>query len=108
MNFPTPDDPGSAPIWDNYIVAQAASAASGLIPENALAFGVEVERERVVLRYQLRKCTRADAQDMDDILSEFEALVGPDVGVNSSYEVLMTRRIAPDDGVRWVFLHRMR
>lgn len=107
MNFPRPDDPAGAPVWDNYIVAQAAGAASGLLPRHVLAFGVEVDRERIVLRYQLRRCTTSDAQDMDDILGEFEALVGPEVVVSSTHEVLETRRISPGDGVRWVFLARM-
>lgn len=82
MRYPTPEDPGQSPVWENYIVAQAVQASLGQIPEHALAVSVEVAGARVRLRFQLSEATEDDVADMDDIVSELEGLVGPDVHVD--------------------------
>lgn len=107
MSLPTPEDPGRAPVWENYVIAQAVAASRGQIPEHALAFGVEVDGPRLRLRFQLSEVTEEDRADMDDIVSELEGLVGDDVEVESSYEVLEQRQISPTDGVCWIFLARV-
>ena len=107
MKFPTPEDPASAPVWDNYIVAQTTQASLGLIPEHALAMGVEVAGRRVCLRFQLSNATEGDLQDIADIVDEMQDLVGDHVQVESVYEVRMTVDISPLDGVYWVFLARV-
>lgn len=106
MSLPEPEDPGRAPVWENYVIAQAVQASRGQIPQNALAFGVEVAGRHLRLLFQLADVTEEDEVDMSDIVSEFEALVGDAVEVDSSYEVLADRRIAPADGVSWIFLAR--
>jgi hypothetical protein len=106
MSLPTPSDPRSAPTWDNYVVAQAVQASLGLIPEHALAVGVEVDDTDVMLRFQLTAVTEADAQDIEDIVSQLEALVGPVVHVAKELDVRQEREISPHDGVRWIFLAR--
>ena len=106
MNLPTPQDPGRAPVWDNYVVAQVAQASLGLIPNHALAVGVEVDGLRVRLRFQLSELTDADSSDMDDVLSELEALLGDEVQVDQVREVRHQRDVSPSDGVRWIFLSR--
>ncbi len=107
MSLPTPDEPGRAPIWENYVIAQTVEASRGQIPEHTLAFGVEVHGSRLRLRFQLSEATEDDEADMSDIVSELGALVGSDVDVESSYEVRDHRQIHPSDGVCWVFLSRV-
>lgn len=106
MKYPSPMDLGRAPIWENYIIAQAVQASLGLIPEHALAVGVEVVGRDVRLRFQLSEATEQDAADMGDIRSELEALVGPDVKVEQAHEVRGWRSVSPHDGVCWFFLRR--
>lgn len=106
MIYPTPDDPGRAPIWENYMMAQATAASVGLIPVHALAYGVEIDRYRVRLRYQLAELTDADVQDMVDTVDELEDLVGPAVHVDYVHELRRRPLISPHDGVRWIFLSR--
>lgn len=107
MSLPTPQNPGRAPIWENYVIAQTVEASRGQIPEHALAFGVEVDGPRLRLRFQLSEVTEDDEDDMRDIVSELEGLVGNDVEVESSYEVRDQREISPTDGVCWIFLARV-
>lgn len=107
MSLPTPEDPGQAPVWENYVIAQTVEASRGQIPEHALAFGVEVDGPRLRLRFQLSEVTEEDRVDMNDIVSELEGLVGLAVEVESSYEVRDQREISPTDGVCWIFLARV-
>jgi hypothetical protein len=106
MSLPTPDDPGRAPVWDNYVVAQAVQACLGLLPRSALAVGVRVAGTDVELRFQLRELTEADAVDIDDIVSELEVLTGEHVHVDKTYEIRAEPAISPDDQVCWIFLAR--
>lgn len=107
MSLPTPDNPGRAPIWENYVIAQTVVASRGQIPEHALALGVEVHGSRLRLRYQLSDLNEEDELDMSAIVSELEALVGDQVEIESAYEVRDERQISPTDGVSWVFLARV-
>jgi hypothetical protein len=105
MRFPTPDDPANAPVWENYVVAQTAQAALGLIPRSALAMGVEVDRANAVLRFQLAACTPEDVEDMDDIVSELEVLLGQGVKVTRTADVVAHWMVEdPSAGMRWVYL----
>lgn len=107
MSLPTPKDPSRAPVWVNYVIAQTVEASRGQIPQHALAFGVEVDGARLRLRFQLSEVTEEDKEDVSDIVSELESLVGNDVSVESSYEVRDQREISPTDGVCWIFLARV-
>lgn len=107
MRLPTPDDLAHAPVWENYIVAQAVQAMLGQVPEHALAVGVQVTGSRVTLRFQLSESGEADQADMDDIVSGLEALVGQHVEVRLVSDVRAERSITAADGVRWVFLARV-
>lgn len=106
MTLPTPEDPGRAPVWENYIVAQAVQAALGVIPQHALAMGVEVAGVDVRLRLQLSEVTEQDIADMEDIRSQLEALVGTHVHIELTHEVVEQRALSPHDHVRWIFLAR--
>ncbi len=106
MTLPTPDDPADAPVWENYIVAQTAQASLGLIPPHARAVGVSVAGTTVLLRFQLTELTEADETDMDDIVSELEALVGDHVQVGKTVEICSERHVSPYGTVRYVFLAR--
>lgn len=107
MSLPSPKDIGQAPVWENYVIAQTVAASRGQIPAHALAFGIEVEGPRLRLRFQLSEVTEEDGDDMSDIVSELEGLLGNDVEVESSYEVVDRREISPIDGVSWIFLARV-
>jgi len=99
MRFPTPDDPADSPIWENYIIAQTVEAARGQIPVHALAIGVQVDRSRVTLRFQLSELNESDSLDISNIVSEFADLVGNEVDVSAVHEVRNQRSTSPDDGV---------
>ena len=104
--MPTPEDPKQAPVWENYIVAQAAQASLGLIPEHALAVGVSVDQLNVQLRFQLSEISEIDQTDIDDIVSELQILVGGDVCVDAVHQVMPNFIISPFERVRWFFLAR--
>jgi hypothetical protein len=106
MKFPTPDDPADAPVWENYVVAQAAQASLGLIPVRALAVGVQVRGADVILRLQMLRLAEQDVQDVHDITDAVSDLLGPDVRVRVTYEVRTEPALSPHDGVRWFFSAR--
>jgi hypothetical protein len=106
MTFPLPNDPAQAPIWDNYVVAQAAQASLGIIPASTLAFGIRIDGLDVELRFQLMLVSEADLEDMDDIVSELEGILSTEVRVTRTYELLDHHLIPPDDGIRWVYMSR--
>lgn len=106
--LPSPDNPRSAPIWENYIVAQTVQSALGTIPDHALALGVDVVGTQVCLCFQLSDASDQDLVDIEDIRSGLQDLVGQDVEVRSRYEIVPQRQMSPVDGVRWVYLARER
>jgi hypothetical protein len=106
MILPTPEDSACAPVWENYIIAQATQASLGIIPRNALAFGVEVRGYDVTLRCQLREATEEDMTDLDDIASDMAALVGSKIRVTRSYEIQSAPQVSPYGGICWTFIAR--
>jgi hypothetical protein len=106
MDFPTPDDPMRAPVWENYVIAQAAQASLGLIPAHAHALGVEVEGLRVVLVLQAAAASPAAMEDVTDIVGELEALLGPEVAVSHRLDIRADCLLSPYDGVAWFFAAR--
>ena len=106
LKLPTPDDLGNAPVWENYITAQATQASLGQIPVHALAVGVQVDGVQVRLRFQLSECTDDDQADIDSIVSALEALVGQDVHVGVSSEIRTDAVISRHDGASWIFAVR--
>jgi hypothetical protein len=106
MTMPTPDDLGRAPLWENYVVAQAVQASLALIPTHAIAVGVAVAESAVAMRFQLTQLTEADRLDMDEILDDLDNLLGGVVHVQSEHAIVRARAIAPDDGVCWIYLAR--
>ena len=106
MEMPTPDDPARAPVWENYIAAQAAQASLARLPPDALAYGVEVRGTDVRLVFQLSDATAQGLRDIEEIRESLEDLVGDGVTVTATHEVLAERRVHPHDGVCWVFLAR--
>ncbi|MCO5313409.1 MAG: hypothetical protein M9952_10820 [Microthrixaceae bacterium] len=105
--YPSPSDPLSAPVWENYVVAQVVQASLGLIPEGALAVGVRVEGTLVSLVVQLSESTSRESDDIDDIRTTLDDLLGPEVSVEVITEHLRDRRVSPYDGIRWVYLRRV-
>lgn len=106
MDFPTPDDPKRAPVWENYVIAQAAHASLGLIPAHAHALGVEVNGFRVALVLQAGGASSGVEDDMTDMVSDLEALLGPEAAVSYRLDIRAERRLSPHDGVAWFFASR--
>jgi hypothetical protein len=106
MQFPTPDDPQRAPVWDNYVTAQAAAAALRLIPTYANALGVKVAGTHVHLVVQRPSGAPDKDDDLDDIVDELSDLLGPDVTVSLAPETRAEPTLRPDDGVRWFWAAR--
>ena len=106
MGFPTPNDPRRAPVWENYVIAQAARASLRSIPADAHALGVEVLGHQVVLVLQVPAGSPTAEQDMTDIVSELEASLGPEVAVSHRFDLKDECRLSPDDGVAWFFAKR--
>ncbi len=106
MRLPAPDDMGDAPVWENYVIAQAAHASLSLIPPNALALGVEVHGLDVTLRCQLRVLSQQDEADLDDIVGELEVLLGSQANVTRSQEIRDVPQVTPTDGIGWIFIAR--
>lgn len=106
MEFPTPDEPKQAPVWENYVISQAAYASLRSIPSDAHALGVEVRGFQVVLIVQAPATSAATEEDMTDIVSALEALLGPDVAVSHRVDIKDQCRLSPFDGVAWYFAAR--
>ena len=106
MTLPTPDDLGSAPPWENYIIAQTAQASLGLIPHDALALGVAVDGLSVTLTCQLQEIRDASTEDLEEIAHELAQLLGEHVTVAIAQEVHDTPTITPHDTVAWTFIAR--
>ncbi|MDC7122693.1 hypothetical protein OMK64_14235 [Cellulomonas fimi] len=107
MTFPTPDDPGLAPVWENYVVAQVVQASLGVIPEHALAVAVAVDGLQVELRFWLSELTQADREDVDDIVDELSVLVGDAVEIGTVVHITPDFIMpTPVPGVQWTFLER--
>ncbi|WP_193614932.1 hypothetical protein [Nocardioides lijunqiniae] len=106
MHFPTPDDPKQSAVWENYVIAQAAQASLRLIPSDAYALGVTVRESRVTVVLQASSDSPTAQQDMTDIVSELEALLGPDVAVSHRVVVKEKGRLSPHDEVAWFFASR--
>lgn len=108
MTLPTPDDLGRAPAWQNYIIAQVVQASLGSIPEHTLAMSVEINGNDVRLHFQLTEASDGDIDDIEDIVSEMEALVGSAVRVESAYEIREERLVTPSSNqLQWIFLARI-
>lgn len=107
MSFPSPDNLQQAPVWENYLVAQTVQAALGQIPEHAVAVGIEAEGTRLSVRFLLTEHTSSDAQDVADIASELEGLVGNGVQVETTCGVVDERAVTPSGTpTRWVYVAR--
>lgn len=106
--YPSPENLKTAPVWENYAVAQVAQASLGLIPASALAFGVEVCGPHLRIVVQLSDPSDSDLEDVGDLQSTLKDLVGPDVEVELLVESVDERKVSPLDGVRWVYLRPLR
>lgn len=109
MTWASPEDPGQAPVWENYVVAQASEAALGLIPLSTLALCVRVRHSQIELRFYLTAVSQTDLEDIDDITDNMETLLGPAVQVSSTWEIRSDRSELhlPRDGIRCVFMSRV-
>jgi hypothetical protein len=107
VHFPTPDNPERAPVWENYVVAQAAHAALRLIPPYVYAMGVEVkEGTSITLVVQVPPTAPTTDQDIDDIVGELEVLLGPEMNVTTRVDFGDVCQLSPHDGVRWFYATR--
>jgi len=103
VEFPTPDDPAASPVWENYVVVQAAQAALRLVPPHAHAVGVEVDGNRVALVVQVPLGAPEGDGDIADIAGELQDLLGPAAFVHTRIDARPVCTLSPTDGVRWFF-----
>jgi hypothetical protein len=106
VQFPTPDDPRRAPIWDNYVVAQAAQAALRLIPPYVHAMGVEVQGRRIGLVVHAPPDAPRMDEDIDDIADQSRDLLGSGVDIYTRIDARPACHLRPGDGVRWFYAAR--
>ena len=105
MMEPTPSDLSQAPNWQNYVVAQAVAASLGQLSVNTLGYGVKTEEASVTLRFQMRQVDEQDRENISDIASELEALLGAKITVvteifqGTEFHIAPAR---PDE--RWIYL----
>ncbi len=104
--YPTPDDPADAPVWENYVIAQASQAALRRLPARTLAAGVRIDRDRVELVFQLEGAAEADREDMADIADGLGSLLGDVAEVRVAEELRERCLLSPHDGVWWFFAVR--
>lgn len=109
MRFPSPDDPADAPVWENYVIAQAAFASLGAIAPDVLALGVEVAGTEVRLIVQRRNDVVPDEDVLDvwNISSDLSDLLGPDVSVSVVTTLRASSQLSPEDGVCWFYASRI-
>lgn len=107
MKLPTPEDPANSPVWDTYIIAQAAHASLGQLPQNTQAFGVMVDNNKVTLHFDVTDMSLEDIEDIDSILADFEALVGSHVMVDKVCNIRTGPVTAVHNSVYWIFRARV-
>lgn len=88
------------------MVAQGVQALLGRVPLHALAVGLQISGSDVGLHFQLSELSAQDDEDMADVLSELEALVGDEVRIELSHEIRGAQSISPHDGFDWIYLAR--
>lgn len=106
MKLPSPTNPERAPVWENYIIAQAVQASLGLIPRNAVAAGVEVRGSDVRLHFQLTAESDQDRADMEEIATDLSVLVGDDVSVEWESSVRDSPDLRDPRVAQWIYLER--
>lgn len=102
--WPSLEDSAQAPVWENYVVAQAAQAALRLVPVNAAWLGVRVDAWRITLTGCIPDATPQDLDDLADIAEELSALLGQNARVATSLVDELT--LHPNTGVRYFFAAR--
>ena len=106
MEFPAPDDPAASPVWENYVVAQAAQAALRSIPPYAHAVGVHVDRNHVALVIQVPLGVAEADEDIHGIEDALQEFLGPVAAVSTRLEPHPACTLSPNDGVRWFYASR--
>jgi hypothetical protein len=98
---------GIAPIWENYVMAQATQASLGLIPASTLAIAVEVDQLIVRLEFQLASPSEPDLDDVADIADQLSDLLGPHAVVESTVIHTDQRTVVPPSKDRgYIYLSR--
>ena len=68
--------PGAGPRldWENWAILFALQASQGLIGPEILGVSVEAKTEEIIVHGCLREDNEAVAEDLDDLVSEFDAI----------------------------------
>ena len=107
MKFPSPDDIAQAPVWENYVSAQLAQASLGLLPESLLALGADIDGPTIAVRAILSTESDEDRGDLDDIVDEFGMLLGEDVSLSLSKQIVGTVSPSVGGDTWWTFRARL-
>lgn len=60
---------------ENVLVLQTVQALIGLISSNMQAISIQLEDERVIVHFAVRRITSELEEDIDDIIFELDALI---------------------------------
>ena len=105
--FPSPDNMRRAPVWDCYVIAQAAAALLGVVPHNALAVGVRAEGRLITMIFRMSQLTGSDEDDIDFVCDYLQDLVGEDINVDRSVSLVSEPGISAGDGIGWLYAKRV-
>jgi len=95
LKYPSPADPAFAPVWENYINAQAVQACLGRIPNNCRSVVLYIHDLSIALQFDMREVDDRDRQDMQAIRAELSQLLKDQRLVEVS-EAFDTRPLAWD------------
>lgn len=92
--------PGAGPgmAWENYAILFVLQASQGLIGPEILGVSVEVEPEETIVHVCLREDNEAVARDLQDLMSEFDAI---QAGVVEPPTRVTVSRHVGDTDLRW-------
>ncbi|MCA0331380.1 MAG: hypothetical protein LCI03_15950 [Actinobacteria bacterium] len=71
-----------------------------------MAIGMRASGAQVELVFRAAIWTAQDQEDAEDIVSELEALLGPEVSVHQKIEAPVSARVLASPGLRWIFAAR--
>ena len=104
--MPRPDDLGRAPLWELYVNRQLVQASLARLPVHLLALGVEIDRLKVVLRFQLSELVDQDLEDIEEIQQDLDELTGFILDIDRVIEVKAERDGCGPTGIWWIYLDR--
>jgi hypothetical protein len=98
-----PYGPDSPLHWGNYVVAQAAQAALGLVDKRIKAVGCRVTEEAIELHFAVPAPSPSVDEDIDDICFELDVLLGGKYLIVPKLHVGTSRLDWSDSSLRGIY-----